>query len=41
MAKRTFLDITSDIAEVKADFWLNEEEIDNIFDILEQENPGF
>ena len=28
MAKRTFLDITSDIAEVKADFWLSEEEID-------------
>ena len=28
MAKRTFLDITSDIAEVKADFWLSEKEID-------------
>ena len=28
MSKRTFLDITSDIAEVKADFWLSEKEID-------------
>jgi len=27
--KRSFLDISSDIAETKADFWLSEEEIDS------------
>ena len=32
--KRSFLDISNDIAETKADFWLSEEEIDEKLSVL-------
>ena len=35
--KRTFLDISSDIAETKADFWLSEGEIDEKLSVLYNE----
>ena len=35
--KRSFLDISSDIAETKADFWLSEKEIDEKLSVLYDE----